>query len=625
MNPSLVPDIAQVAVLIGTAVVAMLCIGIGVWVGARRAETALIAGWGAAGLATVMAGTLTNIGLSLVMIALAAVGAGGLVRIAISVRRGTMLFQAGAMGCVAVLALPLVACSAGIETIGWDDFSHWLPNLTYLCMHDHFPTLALPSGSEHAGYPYALALPGFAIFLLSGRVPENAALSWNLIVMLCAAASIATIVVQRLAAVFPEHARSRSLAWVGAAIGLLVAGLAGPTFVPKIFFSNMADAATGSVLAVLLSIVFEWANPSRNQRARTALAITFAFGCVALIDLRQANGALFGLMMLGCALAAWKQKPRAGVGELQALAIVLLLSLGVAALWGHYAALQIPGGQFMIMPLAEWRWTLLPHTLGSIARVVLSKPGLFVLAFYLALRALLALRAGDPLTQPARAVVIVAAMVSLGMMGFLTFTYLAANFNTAEAAAAASFWRYMGEVGPLVVLATVAVVPMNWLRRLPSRPATVALLGLTIVLPLATIRLYRADLSSPVPRMRQTALAVDTAVPRSAPLTLMAMTGNGFPVVVAYYELVLSQHAQDLPARVVTTATSPLGLSAAEVAKRRFDDGQYLWLAEGTPAAAEIFGSPLSSAYSYLLERRSGRFVIVGSWPAGRRVTSPSG
>src|ERR1700733_3056146 len=112
MNPSLVPDIAHMGVLIGTLVVAMLCIGIGVWVGARRAETALIAGWGAAGLATVMAGTLTNIGLSFVMIALAAVGAAGLVRLAISVRRGTMLFQAGAMGCVAVLTLPLVACSA---------------------------------------------------------------------------------------------------------------------------------------------------------------------------------------------------------------------------------------------------------------------------------------------------------------------------------------------------------------------------------------------------------------------------------------------------------------------------------------------------------------------------------
>jgi hypothetical protein len=492
-------------------------------------------------------------------------------------------------------------------------------------MHNHFPTLAQPNGSEHAGYPYALALPGFAIFLISGRVPETAALSWNLIAMLCAAASIATIVTQRLAAVFPEQARTRSLAWTGAATGLLLGGLAGPSFVPKIFFSNMADAATGSVLAVLLSIVFEWANPTANQRARTALAITFAFGCVALIDLRQANGALFGLMILGCAVAAWKQRPGAGAPELRALAIVLLLSLGVAELWGHYAARQIPGGQFSIMPLAEWRWMLLPHTLGSIARVMLSKPGLFVLIFYLSIRTLLALRAADPLSQPVRSVVIVAAMVSFGMMGFLTFTYLAANFNAAEAAAAASFWRYMGEVGPLVVLGTIAVMPLDWLRRLPSRPAVAALLGLTVVLPFATIRLYRADLASPVPLMRRTALAVDAAVPRSAPLTLMAVSGNGFPVVVAYYELVLSQHAFGLPSRVVTTATSPLGLSAEDVAKRHFDDGQYLWLADGTPAAAEIFDAPLSSAYSYLLAHREGRFVIVGRWPTGARVTSRSG
>jgi hypothetical protein len=625
MNPSLVPDLAQVTVLLDVVVVAMVCIGIGVWTGARRAETALIAGWGVGGFATVVAGTLTGIGLSFVLVALAAIGAAGLMRVAISVRRGTMVFEAGLMGRAGILALPFVASAASVEPIGWDDFSHWLPNLSYLCIHDHFPTLAQPNGSEHAGYPYALALPGFAIFLLSGRVAENAALLWNLIAMLCAAASIAAIIVQRLPAVYPEQAQARSLAWIGAAIGLLFAGLASPTFVPKIFFSNMADAATGSVLAVLLSVVSEWANAAGDRRATSALAFTFAFACVALVDLRQANTALFGLLILGCAVVAWKQRPRPGAPEAQALAIVLSLALCASLLWGHYAAVQIPGGQFSIIPLAEWRWGLLPSILGSIARVVFSKPGLFVLIAYLGIRAALALRTADRLTPPGSAVAIVAAVVSIGMMGFLTFTYLAANFTTPEAAAAASFWRYMGEVGPLAVLGTVAVMPLDWLSRLPVRPAAAALLGFTVVLPLATVRLYRPDLSSPVPRLRQTALAVDAAVPRSAPLTLMDISGNGFPVVVAYYELALSQHALTLPPRTVTTAASPFGLSVAEAANRHFEDDQYVWLAEGAPAAAEVFGSPLSPAYSYLLKRRSGRFVIAGSWPIGGGVTRPSG
>ena len=48
------------------------------------------------------------------------------------------------------------------EQIAWDDFTHWLPNLAYLCVYDHFPTLAEPSLSKHAAYPYGLALPGFA-------------------------------------------------------------------------------------------------------------------------------------------------------------------------------------------------------------------------------------------------------------------------------------------------------------------------------------------------------------------------------------------------------------------------------------------------------------------------------
>ena len=55
--------------------------------------------------------------------------------------------------------------------------------------------------------------------------------------------------------------------------------------------------------------------------------------------------------------------------------IVLSLPLCVSLLWTHYTAVQIPGGQFEIMPSSDWRWALLPSILGSVGRVMISKPG----------------------------------------------------------------------------------------------------------------------------------------------------------------------------------------------------------------------------------------------------------
>src|SRR3954447_1225883 len=159
MNATLIPSPAQLEVLLLTAIVAVLCIGIGLWTGARRAETALVAGWGVAALASIIVGTLTGVGLAWVMLALALAGSAGLARLALAPHR----LQAAMLGRVVVLALPLIAGSAGVAPVAWDDFTHWLPNLTYLSLYNHFPSLAVPDVSHHAGYPYGLALPGFAI------------------------------------------------------------------------------------------------------------------------------------------------------------------------------------------------------------------------------------------------------------------------------------------------------------------------------------------------------------------------------------------------------------------------------------------------------------------------------
>jgi hypothetical protein len=203
------------------------------------------------------------------------------------------------------------------------------------------------------------------------------------------------------------------------------------------------------------------------------------------------------------------------------------------------------------------------------------------------------------------------------MIFFLAFTYLAAGFERHEAAAAASFWRYMGEVGPIATLAAVAGVPLSWVRRTRPVPAMIVLISIAVVLPVPTVRFYRADLTSPVPRLRSMAQEVREIVPRTAALLLVDLTGNGFAPLVVTYELMLSGKDFGLAPRPVTQIASVGGVPVQDAAKIDFSGAQFVWLAEGAAEMAQLFGVSLSAGCSYLLKQESRVFAIARVWRIG--------
>ncbi len=620
MSPSLLPDLAHLPVLAVLIAVALLCIGIGMWFGARSAETALIAGWGVAGAATVVVGTVTAIPMSWAMLLLGVIGIAGIGRMIAGALRAQPIMQFGMAGRVGLLALPLAAGLESMDATGWDDFSHWLPNLAYLCIHSHFPTLAEPSASIHPAYPYGLALPGYAYFLLLGSVRDNAAIIWNLIMLVAAGAAVATLLLTRLQRGFPEPAAGRALPWATAAIGLLVAGLACPSFVAKIVFSNMADGTTAAVLAVLGLLVFEWVSAIRDAdpRRRNRIALVLAFASVALIDLRQANAALLAWLVFGCLLAGCLRRPRFGVGDLASLAIVVLLPLVIWSLWNRYAVHQMPGGQFAFLPYSDWHFAEFPDTLCNILHVMLTKGGLFALILLICIRAALTFRARDELDAPSRVVLVSAAVVSLCNIAFLTFTYLAADFSVSEARAAATFWRYAGETGPSAVVGFVAAMPLAWLRRVPMVPATVVLVGVTLLAPIAAIGLYRYDLVSPIPVLRHASEATVADVPPTAPIQIVDMTGNGFGALVVAYQIAAADYARGSPARKTPITSRTAGIPPQDAANIDLAATPYVWLVEGAPEMDRLFGVRLSAGCSYLLQRQAAGFSIVAGWPFSR-------
>jgi len=637
MTPSLWPDLAHLPALLCVLVVAALAIGLGSLAGARRAEAALIAGWGIAGGATIAIGTLSTARLGPVMLVLGVAGLGGLIRAGLSAARGAPSLRSDLFGRVLLLALPLLAGIESMSASGWDDFSHWLPNLAYLSLQGHFPTLAAPVASAHAAYPYGQALPGLAVFLMRGRVAEEAALVWNVLVMLAGGTCIAAVLQARL-----PH--TSSAPWAVAAVGLLLGGIACPSFVPKIALSNMADSPSGSILVVMISLVLDWwrepeprdpvprdaaprdptpRNPAPRARDRTA--ITLGSCGAALVNLRQSNFALLLLGLIGLALAAALARGRPGAGW-RALALGVPLPLLTWALWNHYTGTEIPGGAFAILPVAQWHWAGFGQTLLSMLRVMLAKIGLFTVILAIAVRTALALRHRDTLSPSQRALLLVATTLCLGNIGFLAFTYLAANFAADEAAAAASFWRYTGQTGPLAVLALLAVIPLGPLRPLLVRPAcTWSLVALALLLPIATARMYRYDLASPVAELRRIAIDIDARIPRDAPVRLVDLTGNNFAPIVVAYQLRLAD--AETPTRALTGVSDAHGFSAASASRLSFAGAKYLWLAEGAPEMQAIFGVALRAGCSYLMQPKGAGFAILTAWrlPASERPVNSTG
>jgi len=414
----------------------------------------------------------------------------------------------------------------------------------------------------------------------------------------------------------PDLTPQRAQPWAAAAIGLLTAGLACPSFVPKIALSNMADAPSGSVLAVLGLMLFEWVSAIREHdaRARSRMAWAMAFSGVAFVDLRQANAALFAWLVFGCLLAGGLRRRWLGIRELLSLSLIVLVPFIIWLLWNRYTAAQIPGGQFVFLPFKAWRWAEFPDALHSMFRVMLSKIGLFGLILIISVRAVWAFRDHDNLDAPSRAVLITASVVCLCNIAFLAFTYLAADFSVGEASSAVSFWRYAGQTGPLAVLGFVAGMPLDWTRRIPAVPSGVALVVLALVLPIATVRLYRADLASSVPMLRSAAQSTAEAVPAGAPLELVDLTGDGFAPFVVAYQIRATDQERGEPPRKIAAVARPTGIPPADAANIDFAAAPFLWLTEGAPEMDRLFGVRLRAGCSYLLRREADHFAIMLSW-----------
>ncbi|MFQ3623054.1 MAG: hypothetical protein SNJ73_05860, partial [Acetobacteraceae bacterium] len=513
---------------------------------------------------------------------------------------------------VALLHAPLVILAALIPQVAWDDYSHWLPNALFLVEWRSFPGPDLPPPrSQHGTYPPGTALVTFGATLI-GRtlfglegIAETAAPVLAVTLYGCLAATVADAV----RSVVASH-------WAGAAIALLGVVWINPAFVPRIVFTNYGDAPTAALLGLAVVVALRGLE-DRDGRAIAPAGLILA----AITNVKQTGLVVAALACGGVLVVLLADRSPGRLGRVLRTLPALLPPAVVWLLWREHASAA--SGGFSIRPLASWSWNLAPQTLASMGRVALSKIAFTALLVAAAAMGVRALRRGE--ASPLGRASVVLSVVAVGWAVVLFLAYMGTSFHEGEIIRAASFWRYMTQLGGLggVVLTLSFVglcraidLPGRWRRLSPSglgRAATAAPAVLVAVLPVLAIGHLWPRASEPAPPLRRAAAELAPRVAGTGPVMVVDPRGNGMTHVVLDFAW-----RGTVPTVWGGTAHRVETIGAEALVGRAAATGARFVMILSTDAEVErAFGTPPLGPRSWrLLEAGSGdwRRIAEGTW-----------
>lgn len=359
-------------------------------------------------------------------------------------------------------AAPALAAALVTPVAHWDDFMHWLPNAVHLYRHGLPPVPgAPPTISNWPGYPPGGALALAAIWHALGGVVERAAGVLNGLCLLVLPGLL------RAATGLPLPGRAGERAAVAAVLALAVT-LGNPGLDWHWVLSACVDLPTAVAFAAAgwLAVRLGWIGA--GEGAAWVMAAGLGALLALIVDLKQ-TGIVLVAVLLGAVVAVWRV---AGPPERRRVSVpVLVLSVVPAAAvflaWRYYHGAVMPGAEFSWMPLAQWRWTLLPEILGAVGRELVRGWPLFLPLVLVAIRGMVWLVAtgwarlpGGGAAPAAADGVRLAAVFALAWLGFSAFLiacYLGA-FSQEEALRAAEWFRYQAQLGQFGLLAGVVVI-----------------------------------------------------------------------------------------------------------------------------------------------------------------------
>ncbi len=486
-----------------------------------RSEPALAFGAGMGGL--ILVGTafgVAGIDLRFGLGAIAAAAAAALIR-----DRRELGAWAGIGLPVLVVALPLLLLLSDRRGSEWDEFSHWLHAFRYVQTNHAVPggPWAPVMDTCCAAYPYGWPMVGLAAMTLSGFSEAVPALLNVLLLALFA----------MLLAGLARDDSSRRLTLPAAAVALLAATVASPTFVHKLAFSAYADVAT-AFLAAVLALLGEKVAGGGDRRFRGRWALIFGLTGAALMSVKPGNAALFGCILGGSLLLALRREGWRGLFQIHWLVMVLPPAL-VSGLWRWHVDHHLAGREMAIQPMDQWHVAQIPQILRAMLDVAGNKGGYFGLSLVMVVLGLRGfLRDRDRLDR----LCAMAGLVFLGYNLFLLVTYVVV-FGDYEALHVASYWRYNTHLG-LVIMLPAAMLVGRGLERGKHSVAARLLRRLAVVLvlvgPVLVVGQIRFDHDRSKPFLRQSLHMAGQMIPWGEHAVVIDPQGSGVSGVMASYE-----------------------------------------------------------------------------------------
>lgn len=497
---------------------------------------------------------------------------------------------------IAVLGLPFLWIVALVNVSAVDTFTHWLPNAVHLYDTHAFPSRsALGVAEAYPAFPYNLQF----VFYLAGLVlpyqPDTAMIAFNGILVLALATTLAHLI-----------ARDGVVSWSVAAVALLLATLLNPTFVPPLVLVPYGDFATSllvMVFGLLAWRILEAAPQGGAPPMQAGLVLA------ALINLKQANPALAGVLVVAFVIVALLRPETRGRWLLRTLAQIAAPGLAVFLLWRLYVAVHLPGGENQLLPWAAWQWDHLWQILRSMFIVAINKGGHFGLMTIIVGAAVWALarRRQGPLPHLALYV----ALVFLGYTLFLLLIYIG-HFTGTASIRAQSYWRFNTHLGPLALMAAVVAV-RAWLDRRP-RPLVSKRVRRTAGGAVVVLTLTGSALGSPLLRVdlkndQQIVWNIGEDVARVAPpdATLGVVVPGDVGNLTWLMKGVLTQSAARRHDLTVTIRNS--------LPARIPEAWDTLWLACVPPELDARLGLSLPAEGAVLLLRRNDAWMVIRRWP----------
>jgi hypothetical protein len=518
--------------------------------GAARLEVALVAGWGAAALVLTLWGVATQAslrgpGYALIVLGLAALR---LPRLGL---RGP---EWRSLGRVAVLAVPLLAVMASARPSGPDTFLNILPNAAYLWDHASFPGVG--RAIDHSYFPaapYNLQIAGFIAGLVDPSFPANALIAFNLVLQL----AVGLLLARLIAGVEDDVGAVPS--WGATALGMLLATALNPGFDPRFDLAGYGEAGVTVTFGVSL-----WLTARVIGQAGGAEMRLLALALAALVGIKQDGVVLVAALLVPAALLAL-----AGPSKGRTIAALSVAAVPAALLylaWHWYAAAQLPGGEWAVMPRNQWQFDAVPLVLGSMLHTMAQK-----ILFY----AVLAGAIVAAVWRARRGMRDVGTCVGLLLGGAfalysaaLVWVYIAV-FPREMGSEAHSYFRYSSHLG-LALMVAIVLLARERAAALVARWRHAGMLPIAAMVasPLLFLAYLRFDLEPPALRVWLLAEKAAPLLDGHARVALLLPGDNGS--VATMLETVLRTIPPRHPDLDLTAIATPGGQALDELAAEGF-------------------------------------------------------